>query len=240
MKPTRISLALIIVVLPFLLIAQNAEKRFSIGVSFSPDYAYRVLKTDASHEWMLDVNNEYSSPILGYTSGLILKYRLNGKLALESGVKLLAKGEKMVVNKRDLVGIDTDVNYDMAVPDKSKTVYHYQYLGIPVKFNYYFLRTKVQMFISSGISTDFFLSGKTKSVLEFKDRTEKETYDLDYDFNKINFTGLVGIGLETNIAQNLQFRCEPVCRYTFSPLVNAPLKEHLYSLGMNIVLFANF
>ncbi len=187
----KITGLLLFIVFPIFLNGQNivsrTNKRFSIGVSFSPDYSYRVLKTDASHQRLADMDNELYSPKFGNTSGLVLKYMVGEKLALESGIRFSDKGKKMVVNKGDLVDAFGNTVVDPAVPNKSTTVYHYQYIDIPLKLNYYILQKRIKFFVSGGVATDLFLSGKSKYVNEFNDRTERGGSDLEGDFNKVNF-----------------------------------------------------
>lgn len=215
--------------------------RFSIGVLFSPDYDYRYLQMENDELGMVQLRNDLEIARLGFSTGVVTHYQFKKRLAFESGIRFFDKGFKYEMDFKGLVDLDGNLyTDDPAIPGELKSEYHFYYLGIPVKLNYYFLRRKVNLFVSGGVSTDFFLSGKTKLVMKFEDRTEKETSGMDEDFNKVGFTGLAGFGLETNVLQKLQLRFEPAFRYSFTPVVDASTKGHLYSFGANIVLLRNF
>jgi hypothetical protein len=94
------------------------------------------------------------------------------------------------------------------------------------------------MYVSAGVSTDFFLDNKSKSFMRFSDGSEiHENYENDYDYKKISLTGLAGIGAETKFSQRFGIRVEPVFRYSFTPLLDKLVKVNLYSAGLNLVLF---
>ena len=245
MKLLKLSLNLILVLLSFTALSQvsksSSEKKFSIGVAFSPDYSFRRLhSTNEESDFLKDTRNQFESAKFGYTTGLVAKYRLNRSLALESGLKLSDKGENYVMRKEDFVFVDgLSTEEDPAIPEKYKTNYHFYYLGLPVKLNYIFLERKVNLFVSAGFSTDFFLEGKQSSVFHFEDKVEESSFSMEGDFKKITFTGLAGFGMETQISRMIHIQFEPIFRYSFTPLVDIPLKEYLYSAGVNLTLLFN-
>ena len=245
MKLLKPSLNLILVLLSFTALSQvsksSNEKKFSIGVAFSPDYSFRRLHSkNEESDFLKDTRNQFESAKFGYTTGLVAKYRLNRRLALESGLKLSDKGEKYVMRKEDFVFVDgLSIEDDPSSPEKYKTNYHFYYLGLPVKLNYIFLDRKVSLFVSAGFSTDLFLEGKQSSVFHFEDRTEESSFSMEGDYNKITFSGLAGVGMETQISERIHIRIEPIFRYSFTPLIDIPLKEYLYSVGGNLTLFYN-
>ena len=246
MKSNRIIYIFIFVVFPFLLAAQTKETKLSFGISFSPDYAYRYLHTNNDPSQTVSMRNKLESSRLGFSTGLVAKYQLKKKWAVISGIQFRDKGEKIELDKEDFIGsyelenYDINIQQDPLIPNNLKTKFHYYYLGIPLKLNYYFSERRVRLFASAGISADFFLYGKMKYISEYTNRTERGTDDLDNNFHTVNFTGLTGVGLQTNITKQLRFCFEPVFRYAFTPLVDAPLKQHPYSIGANIVLMRNW
>ncbi len=244
-KPNKIITIIFVILTPLLLPAQNSEhkinRKLSIGISFSPDYAYRNLYLENDEYDFVGGRNESEKPRFGYTTGLVAKYQFRRRLAIESGIQFSDKGFKIKGTIEDFVTSEGTTPYnDPSIPDKYKFDYCFYNIGIPVKLNYYFLQKKVGLFVSGGFSSDFFLSGKTKYKLEFRDRTEKNSYSADENFNKINFTGIAGVGLKTMISQKLHLQFEPVLRYTFTPLFNTDLKQYQYSIGANATLFWGF
>lgn len=245
MKHLKLALNVILILLYFSASSQvsksSNEKKFSIGLAFSPDYSFRKLHSaNDEFDFLKDTRNQLESAKFGYTTGLVAKYQLNRRFALESGLKFSDKGEKNEMRKEDFVTVDGFyTENDPSIPEKYKTNYHYYYLGIPLKVNYTFLERKVKLFISAGFSTDFFLEGKQSSVIHFEDRIEKSRNSIEADFNKITFSGLAGFGMETQLSSRVHIRFEPIFRYSFTPVFDTPLKAYLYSVGGNLSLFYN-
>lgn len=211
-------------------------KKFSFGVNFSPDYSYRSLHSNNSdYDFAMNQLNDWEVPAFGFTTGLSVRYLANEKFEFESGIQFSDKIYNFDVNKDDW---DVPVHEDPAIPDRSVTKNHFYYLGVPVKLNYYFLQKRIRMYVSAGVSADFFLDDKSKSIMKFSDGTEiRETFENDYDYNKISLTGLAGFGAETKLSQRFGIRVEPVFRYSFTPLLDELMKVNLYSAGLNFVLY---
>lgn len=216
-------------------------KKFSFGVNFSPDYSYRSLHSNnTDYDFVSNQLDDWEVPAFGFTTGLSVQYLANEKFELESGIQFSDKTYNFDVNKDDFVTPNVGLNQpdDPAIPDRSITQDHYYYLVVPVKLNYYFLQKRIRMYISAGVSADFFLDDKSKSFMKFSDGTEiNETFENDYDYNKISLTGQAGFGAETKLSQRFGIRVEPVFRYSFTPLIDELMKINLYSAGLNFVLF---
>jgi hypothetical protein len=240
MNPIKTIILFLVIAFPLFLHGQSLEdksnKKFSIGISFSPDFSYRNLQMNDDEYGTVDMRNEIEEPRLGFTTGLVAKYQLNEKFALESGVQIADKGERIVFKDYDFVDEFGKPVNDPAIPKKATNTSHYKYIGIPLKVNYYFLEKEMKMFISVGSSVDFFLNGKGKTVLKYDDRVERDSYELNGDFNKVNFIGVVGFGIERNISSKLTFQFEPTLRYSLTPVFDAPINEYFYSIGANFVL----
>lgn len=215
----------------------KANKRFSFGLNFSPDYSYRRLHMDNDEYGFIDVRNETESPRFGYTTGIVAKYKFLPRLAIESGIQFADKGEKLVFD--DFVSYDgSNSQTDPFVPHKVTTKYHYYYIGIPLKLNYYLLQNKTRFFVTTGASTDFYVDNKSKTVAEFTDRTETNTNsEKNENINAVNFVGLLGFGIETNVSKRLQIRFEPIFRFSFTPVADGLIKDYLYSIRANFTIF---
>jgi len=216
-------------------------KKFSFGVNFSPDYSYRSLHSNnTDYDFVSNQLDDWEVPAFGFTTGLSVQYLANEKFEFESGIQFSDKTYNFDVNKDDFVTPNDGLNQpdDPAIPDRSITQDHYYYLVVPVKLNYYFLQKRIRMYVSAGVSADFFLDDKSKSFMKFSDGTEiNETFENDYDYNKISLTGQAGFGAETKLSQRFGIRVEPVFRYSFTPLIDELMKINLYSAGLNFVMF---
>jgi hypothetical protein len=216
-------------------------KKFSFGVNFSPDYSYRSLHSNnPDYDFAMNQLNDWEVPAFGFTTGLSVRYLANRKFEFESGIQFSDKTYNFDVNKDDYEIPDNGPYQpdDPAIPERAITSYHYYYLGVPIKLNYYFLQKRIRMYVSAGVSTDFLLDDKSKSFMKFSDGTEiQENFENDYDYNKISLTGLAGFGAEVNLFQRFGIRVEPVFRYTFTPLLDELMKVNLYSAGLNVIIF---
>ena len=237
-----------LILLSMLVLAQSKEnistRKLYVGVSFSPDYSYRRLYSPDDDSFV-DLRNEAESPRFGFTTGIVISYQISNRFVLESGILFSDKGDKYGFVIDDLISFDDfgniitgrDIN-DPLIPEKHTSKYHYYFLGIPLKMNYYFLKKNVGLFMSIGVSTDYLIDAKHTSKSEFKDRTEKIIKPFNNaDFNRVNIVGLVGFGIDYKITHRIKFQFEPVFRYSFTPLVNTSLKGYLYSFGVDFTVF---
>lgn len=214
----------------------NSKKKFSFGFSFSPDYTYRTLKSNIDEIDFIDMRNETESARFGFTGGLTIKYQISKRLALETGLLYADRGDKMETDDADYVFPDEGDPY---IPDKIKTVYHYYFLGVPIKGNIYLLDKRTRVFLSGGVSFDFFSGSKTKQIAYYNGKKDVKSFSEEgVDFNNINLMGLAGFGIEYRLSKNYELRFEPIVRYSFSSLTSySDIQTHLYSVGANIVIY---
>ena len=220
---------------------ESKPKKFSFGVNFSPDYSYRRLySNNPDHDFLINQLNDWEEPAFGFTTGLSVRYLVNKKFELESGLQYSDKTFKLDVTKDDFEIPDNGLYQldDPAIPERLTTNYHYYFLGVPLKLNYYFLQKRIRIYLTTGVSADFFLDTKSKTTSIYRDRTETiEHNDNGGDYNKINLTGLAGFGIETALFQKIGIHIEPIFRYSLMPIHDFMGKENLYSAGLNIVLY---
>jgi hypothetical protein len=220
----------------------DSDKKYSIGINFSPDYSFRKLSAENDDLGLVEKLNKMESPKLGFTGGLVSLYRFNERFVIETGIQLSDKGERHEESNLTWVTPDDDIYTvnDPAIPSSFKINYKYYYLGVPLKLNFYLIRRKLNLFIVAGGAVDFLMKAKIRSTLEFQDRKETHTSTQDEDyFNKVNFVGLAGFGIDYKISQRFQLRFEPIFRYSFTPVVDSDLKENLYSAGANVAILFN-
>lgn len=78
------------------------NRRFFIGVNFSPDYCYRSLSKNidsiSNSKWNYAKNIEDSVeiPKLGYTAGINFGYQIKSWLSIETGLQYSDKGYKTI------------------------------------------------------------------------------------------------------------------------------------------------
>jgi hypothetical protein len=230
-------IVILLAMLPFSAFCQNPAKltsdKFAVGFVFSPNHCFRTLSSDASSEWISDSREDMEIPKLGFTTGASLIFKPTPRIALETGLLLSDKGEK--TKKLTYNTIDPESPLPIAATHN----YHYVYLDIPAKVNYYILTGKAKLFVSAGASTNIFLKHTRTSTLEYNNGKEKKEFVSDNSgFNKVNFAAVAGLGMEYDITDKLRLRAEPIYRHSLGSIIDTPIKSYLYSAGVNFGIYS--
>ncbi len=206
---------------------------FEIGILFSPDYDFRKLKSDASSQAITDIRDTMETAKFGFTAGLNLAYHINKRLVMETGLLFSDRGEK--TKKVSFTNVPSG-----QLPIYFTYKYHYLYLDIPLKVDYYILTGKLKLYATAGASGNVFLMQKT-TLLKGNDNgnTEKTSFASNSGFNRISVSILAGLGLDYSISNIIKLQIEPMYRRSLTSIVDAPVKSFLYSAGINFGLYYN-
>lgn len=131
----------------------------------------------------------------------------------------------------NLLPEQTDGNQlNSTLPVKSVTQY-FEYLEIPVNLKYKVLDKKFDVSLMGGISTNFLVG--TDIQLNYTDNSSKNTDYTTEGLNRINYSGLIGIGFEYPLLKNLILNVEPKFRYYMNPIDKDQVYDiHPYSIGI--------
>jgi len=205
------------------------KKSILLGLTFSPNYCYRTLRYDQSDEDFANYRNEIEIPKFGFTTGINSIFRFNKSLAIELGMLFSDKGQQ--TKKIEI----TQEDPDNTIPDNIHNSWHYYYIDIPIKLNYFIIKGNLNLFVSPGISGNIFLTQK-RVKSEFNPDNEY-TYFMSEGFNKLNIAIILGAGLDYLITKKLNLRFEPIFRYSLTPLDNFKIKRYQYSIGANFGIY---
>lgn len=207
-------------------------RKFSWGLTFSPDFCYRILKYRSSAQWIEDRRNAAEQPKLGFTFGINMNRLINERINIDAGFLFSDKGEK--TRWMDLTWMEGG-----DFPVKSRTIFHYQYLDIPLKINYCVLRKKIRLFISAGISSNFFIRQRTVLEMEYEGGRRTKSINNEQEvYSDVNFAFIFGFGISYDLTKRITIKLEPVYRQSICPvLVNMPDKEYLYSAGLTMSIY---
>jgi opacity protein-like surface antigen len=237
---TRRLLFVFLTLFPLILFCQNTDTlkqgKISIGVTFSPDYGYRVLNTSKSDSWIADSRDTLEIPKFGYTAGVNLALRITKRISIEAGLQY---SDKCYQTKNiTLVAITPSGKPDTTAPVKAKFTYHYIYLDIPIKINYYLLTHRAKLYLTAGVSPGILLGLKTKATMKYRDgHSETNKSSTSSDLRTISLTAIAGLGFSYDVTNRIYFKIEPVGRCSMIPIVAAPIKEYLYSIGVNVGVY---
>jgi hypothetical protein len=217
-----------------------------IGVNFSPDYCFRTLKNNdgsSSNDLILKSRNETEKSKFGYTTGLNVIFNFKKNIGIEAGIQFSNKGYQTKI--QDLTfgsAIDPRrgfaYNASGAAPIRAKFIYNDYYIDIPLKANFIFGKKKIRFITSAGLTTNIFIKETVTSVLEYDNGTnDKKTHSTTYDYNKINLSPIVSVGIDWKLNVRSNLRIEPTLRYGVLKIMNEPLTDYLWNAGLNISYF---
>lgn len=227
MKNFKILLFLV----PFGLSAQDTTntkfKHWAVGYTISPDYCYRQLTSDgsASSKFIVSDRNVNEKAKYGITTGFNACYFFKKHFSLETGINYSNSGYQA-----------KDFNTLLA-PDGSTilvnitTAYNYNFIEMPIKANFILGSKKLRFIASAGIINDFFVNSTETQTTG----NSSQTVSSASGFGLIEFIALsAGADIKLN---KFNLRIEPVCRYNLGLRESGPIKEHLWSAGLNFGLY---
>ncbi|HTB07452.1 MAG TPA: outer membrane beta-barrel protein [Bacteroidia bacterium] len=242
----KIHLYLLFILLPIRVFCQNADttshakqSRLSIGILFSPEYSYRTISPDQSASSQEITTSRNSTEIyrITYSAGIICVYQLNKKITLSIGTEYSDKGYK--TKSSTLFLYNPTINPRTGTVSSSSTgtatfIYHYYYIDIPIKASYYFIAKRVKIYVSLGLSTNINLSDYNTATLDYSDgTTTSSTEKTNNGFSTINLQAIAGVGTRYDLSRKLYIMVEPTFNYSINSIVQAPIREYLYSFGLN-------
>lgn len=207
------------------------HKRFSIGVNFSPNYSYRILKSSSELSARIaSFKNEMEDPSFGFNTGFSIYYNVVKRLEAELGVQFSRQGE--VIRNIDLV----DISEPESAIGKVDSKYRYHYLEFPLRLRYYILDKKIFCYIHAGFSANIFLYEQSKFCVTYNDGSVKthSSTNTSTTFNRLLFAVTGGLGLGYQTTEKFSITLEPIFRYSLSPIANVSVKQFNYSVGCQV------
>jgi len=227
--------------------SSEKETKFSIGVNYSIDQTYRVLKDNpAANPYIKDIRDLREVSTINYTAGVSFNLRLTKRLSAETGLlysKTGYKTKETSLTFGNVADLRRGFVYDENNPSLSNQfVVVRNYLQVPINLRFYLTNNKLRFFMLGGLSTNVHLS-------------EKITYDIVLaDGTKINEssnkTGTVtpnmystyafGFGIDYSYKNKYMLRLNPIYRRSITKTTEWTHEEYLVSYGINLGVFYKF
>lgn len=181
-------------------------------------YTFRMLNTrnTSIHAASVKYRDSIEVADIGFRGGVNINLRLGRKLFFKSGIRYISNGYKSIKVK------DPGLPYD---PQYKANI---RFIEIPTGFRYIFYCKKISCFAECGFATTYVLNYKLKSISDVDTKSEVIR---DADMLDLHFNGIISIGLQTELNDEMLLFIQPIFRYELSTLSNAPVREHLYSAG---------
>ncbi|MBA3899252.1 MAG: PorT family protein [Bacteroidetes bacterium] len=213
-----------------------SKRNISIGFTFSPDYGYRILKPDDSSTSNTIATNRDGREIpgLGLTTGINVSLKIKNRIHLETGLLYAEKGYTFQTPTFIYIG-----PVDPTIPKNAHLIYKYHYLDVPIKLNYYFLTGGLKLYGTAGISPNIFIGNNVYVNYQNNTGNIHHGSNSSNNFNKINLAVITGLGLQYDLNNKLYIKAEPVYRRSITSIKDAPIKEYLYSFGINSGIYIN-
>ena len=250
-------LIFIIVLFPFSLNGQevidslkkSGKNQISVGLVFSPDYCFRTLHNNdgsTSSAVIIDLRNSDEEPIMGFTTGLDVFYRITSKIGFETGLQYSRQGYQ--IQKNDLFfGYPIDPRYGYAydtsssmIPSGVRFISNYNYLDVPLRVVLNFGKNRMRFITSIGLTTNILVSSGQISILKYKDSRDKRSKnDFLHDIKTVNVTATLSAGIEYSLTDKLYFRGEPTFRYRLLEINDDPITTFLWRAGLAFGCYYN-
>ena len=111
---------------------------------------------------------------------------------------------------------------------EGEIIQNFEYLEIPMLVRYRLIDRKVGFNVLGGVSTNFLVG----SNAFYSENNTKEKIGKTTDLKPINYSSIVGLGLDYAITEKLFINLEPTFRYYINSVNNTGLKSHPYSMGI--------
>lgn len=213
-------------------------RRVQIGINLSPDICYRTLSSDENgtpYDYVLQHRNEMEIPQFGYTAGLNICYNITRSFGVETGIQYANRGYR--TEPQGVQAIDPVIPLDPFIPQRIRYIYDWYYMDIPLRVNLALGKRKLRLLTSVGVTTNVLVAATQTNVAEFADRTTRETKPSVYDYNTINISPTISVGMDYRVCGRMNLRVEPTFRYGVLQIIDAPITGHLYSGGLNVGVY---
>lgn len=206
--------------------SESHPGKWSAGLHFAPEYSYRSLQSGS--DWINTVayRDSIELPSFGFSTGAFIRHSLNKKISFETGLNF---SDRHYSSKY----IDVVLELDEGLR-KIKTSHHFYYLSLPIKGNYMLYESKASFYLTAEVTFDLYLLGRTVSHLKYDDgHLDRNASRMKNDFSTFNMSGSIGAGISMPMNDRLSIRFEPSYRRAIFPLLDAPIREFGYFIGLD-------
>lgn len=206
-------------------------RKIQIGINFSPDICFRTLKNDdgsSSSNLVITQRNALEIAKIGYTTGINACFNIKTFLAVEAGIQYSNKGYR--TKKYDLVFAQPGQSF----PQQTKNIFSVHYIDVPLKVKYILGKKRLRFLGGIGLVTNIFLKEMVTKYYYYSDHTDKKRTATGFNYNTINLSSVVSIGIDYKINNRMNLRLEPTFKYSLLKMTPTPVVPYLYNAGLNV------
>jgi len=228
----------LILILSSLPILAKGQLNSSVAIMLSMDYSYRHLYANEDSEpaqLLLELGKEESWK-MNYRFGFDYNQKLTNKVFLKSGLRFANFG--FIGAKYSGIKWSYPVGASSYSEHLRNHINHH-FIEIPIIGRYEFTENSISPFIELGVSSNIYLRSKRKQASESAS-TVRYTKSYVSEFKSVSFSTNIGMGLNYNFKNRLQFFGVVTHRYHLTKLLIAPLSQNLFQLGLELGIRRGF
>ncbi len=219
--------------LPFFAFTQSNT---SIDLIAGVDYSFRTLQASDEYQFILDSRQQEAGK-LNTRFGFNFNKKVADRWYLKTGLRLAGVGYTLrkLTNLRWPNEQDGNGMYvpDPNLPHEIRFTEDYWFLELPVMARFELGQKRWTPFVEAGVLPSVYLKTRIGQYTDVGNSATFVREDIP-GFNNFQMAGSVSFGMNYNLNQQIQFFGQPVFRYYFTKLTDKPVKEHLYSAGMEL------
>jgi hypothetical protein len=211
----------------------SAFNRVLLGLSISPDYCYRTLRTSTEGAGAGEIaqRDDHEQPKFGYSAGLNVQYNFSPHVGLGVGLHYAERG---YVSDQDLTWIAIDPN-DPAIPTNLMYRYKLTFIDIPVRFIFQTGGERLRFIGSVGVAGNILLRAKAEQEFEYADgHVDQKHVDARSTYRSVNLSAIGSVGAAYHLTDRSFLQLEPAILYNLFPVTDASVRTYLWSGGLNI------
>lgn len=210
----------------------------SFGISYSPNYSYRVQVDDGTTMYndVLYLGKDSEVGQFGQTINFDVRVLLAKKHKLNIGLQISNERYK-AENDNLIVGNVIDPRRGFVYPTTEITgltyryEFHYGGLNIGLKSSYG--NNAVRFNHAIGIVPKFLISGSVLGELSVENQSASTVdFRKTKDFNRFNLEGYISVGAEWELKENRIVEFAPIFRYNFRKTSDDPFTSYLWNIGV--------
>jgi len=226
----RNSLILFLLITSITVFCQSDNlNRINIGITYSSIGNYRTIESSL----FSDLRNEYEGIQFGNGIGLQLLFNLNDKYSLKSGLYYQQRGFRF---KR----VFFENEYDPAVPDYTDRKEEYSYITIPLLIRLNQNLSKIYLFESLGINTNFFHNHTSTTTMVRGDNIESTSITNRGGPYNLTISPIINIGIGIQLLELLVFEISPFIQHDIIKIEDIDPGTYLFDFGLTAALLYKF
>jgi hypothetical protein len=207
------------------------SKKIRFGLNFLPAIGYRNIvnvEKNTFIDYIISSRNGKEKSSFNYTVGATICYLLSEKINIETGIQYATKG---YVFKNQYLLFENPTGNDLVYANGK---YNFNYIDIPLKINIELGKKRIAFTAGIGFMANALIGSSQRLYATYADgRNEIRTVKNEIEFRKFNLSPFLSAGINYKINNNSNLKITPTFQYGIVSIIDAPIKEYLWNVGVN-------